>query len=118
VAGIGINVNNSLNRAPEEVRARAIAMCDTGGRCIDRNELLIRFLQEFELTLSGLVDGSLSLREMWTRACMLQGRQVSVQAGGQITTGRCEGIDDDGNLLIRSVAGLVRCSTGIIARIE
>ncbi len=118
VTGIGINVNNSLKGAPDEVRARAISMCDAGGRSLDRNELLVRVLREFELILSGLADGSLSLREMWTRACMLQGRQVSVQSGGQITTGLCEGIDDDGNLLIRSGGGLVRCSTGVIARSE
>jgi BirA family biotin operon repressor/biotin-[acetyl-CoA-carboxylase] ligase len=116
VIGIGINVNNSLDEAPPELRDKAIAICDVAGPS-NRSELLIHVVNRLSDRLPRWASQEFPLSDRWARHCMLQGRTVCVQSGAQKFVGVCQGIDDDGALLLQSDAGLQRCYAGVVARI-
>jgi BirA family biotin operon repressor/biotin-[acetyl-CoA-carboxylase] ligase len=116
VIGIGINVNNSLAAAPQALRDTAIAVCDIAGTA-NRTELLILVLNHLADRLPRLASQDFSLSDNWASHCILQGRTVCVQSGAQKFVGVCQGIDDDGALLLQSDAGLQRCFAGVVARI-
>ena len=44
IVGIGINANNTLDSAPDEVRQRATTLRDLTGRMLDRTDLLLSVL--------------------------------------------------------------------------
>ncbi len=53
IAGIGLNVNNSLAAAPAELQRTAISMIDVAGEPLDRTEVLMLLLERLDLWLRG-----------------------------------------------------------------
>lgn len=119
VIGVGLNVNNSLDAAPDDVRARAIAMVDASGKLLDRIDVLARFLRQFASLWALLPDASFDWSARWGPYCVLTGRAVRIDQGPRSIVGVCHGIDPDGALLLRTETGrLQRCLSGIVAAIE
>jgi BirA family biotin operon repressor/biotin-[acetyl-CoA-carboxylase] ligase len=114
VIGVGLNVNNSTQQAPDEIRQRAIALCDIGGpQPIE--QVLIDVLQEFADQLSGLQDDPSSVRAIWRQFDLLMGQTVTIEeTAEQHLTGTCLGIDDDGALLLQTESGPRRCYGGVV----
>lgn len=117
IAGMGINVNNSLQAGPQELHDQAISMADAIGREFDRTDILVSVLRQLEHHLAALRDETLSLSDQWRDLCMLEGRTLRVEYGSRSLTGVCQGIADDGTLLLRTESGIERCAGGIVARI-
>ena len=114
VIGVGLNVNNSIQQAPEEIRSRAVALCDVGGpQRIE--DVLVDVLREFAEQLNGLRRDPASIRAIWRRFDLLSGRTVSIDESSQNrVTGTCLGIDDDGALLLQTDSGPRRCYAGVV----
>lgn len=112
VVGIGINVNNSLERAPEVIRATATSLVDVAGYPFRLSDVVIAVLNQFTLLLDSLRNDPLALQRMWETHCMLTGREVHVSNTWQTTAGVCQGIGSDGALLIETKTGVVACRTG------
>jgi len=124
--GIGINVNQSLEMLPEEMREGATSIKRECGSDIDRTGLLRGVLAQLErcykLFLSG--DKSLIIKE-WLRLDSTIGRKVTVAdvsassgTDGSIS-GIAEGIDDSGRLLVRlSSGGLHKVSAGDVTIVK
>lgn len=122
VIGIGLNVNNSFHTAPEDLKSLAISLADAGGTSWNRSDVLIAVLRQLEESLSVFRADSCQLPERWRARCYLHGRTVQVQsgqfgAGSDSITGVCQGIDDEGALLLQTESGVVRCYSGIVAKI-
>lgn len=113
VIGIGINVNNSIQNAPEELRETAIALCDANAE-VSRQDVLISSLQEFDRQLGLLIDQPDAVRRLWRKFDLLTGRSVTISDGLTDATGTCTGIDDDGALLLRNEVGTRRCYGGVV----
>ncbi|MBL8851407.1 MAG: biotin--[acetyl-CoA-carboxylase] ligase [Planctomycetaceae bacterium] len=118
VIGVGLNVNVSLREAPDDVRRRARALCDVAGRALDLGDLLVRFLQKLDADLQRLDAGFGELLSDWRRRCLLSGRCVKLNDGTRSVTGTCLGFDDDGSLLLQTVAGPRRFRSGVIEEFE
>ena len=118
VIGVGVNVNNSLQAAPEEVRSQATSLVDAAGRQVDRTELLLQILQRLASILQQLSAPEFSLAEHWQPYCMLQGRELCLQGGGRRVVGVCLGIDREGALLLQTESGLESCFAGVVTRID
>jgi BirA family biotin operon repressor/biotin-[acetyl-CoA-carboxylase] ligase len=118
VIGIGLNVNNSVSDAPDELRVAAITLCDLVGRAVDRTDLLIAILQKLELQLNKLRAGDNQLRQQWELRCLLAGHTVHLDTPAGQLVGICRGIDDDGALLLEVGASIERCLAGSITRIN
>jgi BirA family biotin operon repressor/biotin-[acetyl-CoA-carboxylase] ligase len=114
VVGVGLNVNNSIQSAPHELQSKAIAMCDAAGETLVRLDVLIAILQAFEQQLRLLVHSPEDARRRWRQDNLLLGRSVTVGNELGVVTGTCEGIDDDGALLLRTGAGPQRIYGGVV----
>jgi BirA family biotin operon repressor/biotin-[acetyl-CoA-carboxylase] ligase len=114
VVGVGLNVNNSLAEAPDDVRQRAIALCDVHGRTFDRNDLLVRLLQQLQVDLEALASSAPSLLTRWRKLCLLTGRSVVITDSGRTIAGTCLGIDDDGALRVQTGSSVERLFSGVV----
>ena len=114
VIGIGLNVNVSLRDAPEEVQRRARALCDVAGRPLVIGDILLGILKSLETDLLRLEARFDSLLSNWRRRCLLSGRSVTLNDGTRSVTGTCLGFDDDGSLLLQTVAGPRRYRSGVV----
>jgi BirA family biotin operon repressor/biotin-[acetyl-CoA-carboxylase] ligase len=117
VIGVGINVNNSFSKAPHDLRDKAISLVEVTGNSLDREEVLIHVLRQLSERLQQLGTRHWPLADRWAEHCMLQGRTVSVESGAQKYVGVCQGIDDEGALLLQSDAGLQKLFAGVVAKI-
>ncbi len=104
VIGIGVNVNNSLAAAPPEIRSLATALCDIDGQQRDLTSVLAAILTELSSHLSAASDMA-TISSRWQERCLLSGRTIQVQSGGETITGRCLGIDEQGRLLLQTETG-------------
>lgn len=114
VVGIGLNVNNSLGEAPEEIRRLATSLVDEVGKPTPRERVLARVLQRLEATCGRLAAGRVDWPGEWSRHCVLTGRRIKVTAGERIVEGICAGIDDSGALKVGTQGGMERCLGGTV----
>jgi BirA family biotin operon repressor/biotin-[acetyl-CoA-carboxylase] ligase len=114
VIGIGLNVNNSLDEAPPDVRARATSLIDVTGTTHDMTDVLIAILQRLDADLAALGVSDTGLPARWRRLCLLSGRSVALHDGTRSIAGTCLGIDDDGALLLQTEAGPRRFFGGVV----
>ncbi len=114
--GVGVNVNNSLENAPQDVQQRAIALTDVTHREHFLPEILLEFLIRFR-ELCAANSASLSaLLPYWQTHCLLTGRSVETTQAGRTFTGVCHGIDEQGGLLIETSSGRRTIVSGEIVR--
>ena len=103
--GIGVNTAGSVAAAPEPLRSRLVTIPDLVGRTMPRQRLLEAFLPRLWELLTRLVHEPTLLRERYTPLCTLSGSTVTLHHGEEAVEGVCVGIDEDGALLLETVAG-------------
>lgn len=116
VIGIGVNVNNSLLEAPEEISRRAVSLADLLGRPLDLTEVLLQILLRLDARIQQFSSQPRMAMSDANRCSVLNGRLVSVQQGEHVVQGMCVGIDEDGLLVLQTEQGIVRCPTGIVSQ--
>jgi BirA family biotin operon repressor/biotin-[acetyl-CoA-carboxylase] ligase len=114
VVGIGVNVNNSTSKAPAELQSTAIALRDVTGHDIPIIDFLIELLNQLWLRLAQVGPNTGDLLELWRSRSLLTGKHVRFDLGPRHMEGICEGIDDDGALLISTSQGFERCLSGTV----
>lgn len=118
VFGIGLNVNNSLAEASNELQSTATSLFDVIGRRFDRTDVLTAVLAQLEQQFARLATHDPHLATDWQSRCALRGRTVEIDSGNRRTTGTCLGIDRDGALLIETDQGPQRIFGGTVVRID
>ena len=104
VAGIGINVNSSMEDFPEYLRATATSLKMETGKQWCREQILAVFLNHFEQIFDEWQVAA-SLRpfmDYWNRHDLLAGQNITIEQGPQIEEGVARGIDDEGRLLLET----------------
>lgn len=115
VVGIGLNVNNSAGTAPPDLAQRATSLRDGALSDFDLTDVLVRLLACIDGTLDEFRQGAWSeVAQRWRGLCLLTGRCVTIRCGAQSATGTCLGIEDDGALLLRTLAGPQRFYGGTV----
>jgi BirA family biotin operon repressor/biotin-[acetyl-CoA-carboxylase] ligase len=124
VIGVGVNVNNSVLEAPDELRDQAISMIDVvsrspyegdGRRRFDRTEVLAACVRMIGERLRMLEAGDPRLPELWRGRSLLTGRRVRIETPSREVIGDVESIGDDGALVVVTEHGIQRCYGGIVA---
>ena len=107
VIGTGVNVNQT--DFPEELRETAVSLRMAAGRRFSRAELAARILDELEplYELFCKTEDLRGLEEEYNVLCVNRGRRVRVELPGGSYTGTAEGIDRNGELLVRRDDGIV-----------
>jgi BirA family biotin operon repressor/biotin-[acetyl-CoA-carboxylase] ligase len=114
VVGIGLNVNNSLRAAPEEIRARATSCCDESSASFDPERVLELVVEETLAQIEAVASGALNLAERWSPRCLLAGRQVVIGTPATDVRGTCQGIDAEGALLVQTGGEVRRLFAGVV----
>lgn len=118
VIGIGLNVNNSFQSAPADIRDRATSLYDSDGRMRDLSHVLVSLISHVMRELRDTTDAGIDFAERWRSVCLLTGRIVQIELGNQRITGRCGGIADDGALILQTETGVRRLVSGTVVHYE
>jgi len=114
VLGVGVNVNNSVENAPADLIGSAIALSDAAGRWLPLATVLTRVLDRLSHLLSWIGSRDEELLRRWRQRCLLTRRHIQMDLSTHRLTGVCQGIDDQGALLVQTMAGIERCFGGVV----
>lgn len=117
IVGIGLNINNSAVTAPPDLREKVTALGDAG-REIPRIDVLTLLLRELADGLNELTSGGSRWQTEFAARSLLTGRKVELDLPSGPIEGICEGIDQDGALLVATPAGQERIVSGTVTRFE
>lgn len=119
VVGVGVNVNNAIPQLSKgdqdsSLTANAVAL----GQLINAPLKLVDVAQTVLNSIDdawGLFATDESLHQAWQPHCLLTGRTIQWQGGQQTKAGICQGIGDDGALLLdTATGGTQKCYGGTI----
>jgi BirA family biotin operon repressor/biotin-[acetyl-CoA-carboxylase] ligase len=113
VVGIGLNVNWPVD-LPAELADIAVAANHVAGQPVDRERLLAELLARLEVRYSS-ID---SLVKDYRARCATIGRDVRVELGGEVLTGRVADVDDDGHLLVDTGDGVRTVAAGDVVHVR
>jgi BirA family biotin operon repressor/biotin-[acetyl-CoA-carboxylase] ligase len=114
VVGVGLNTNNTLAEAPEDLQRRAASLRDLTGRTIDHTALVIDLLIRLEQQLQWLAQRPQAVAERAGALLLDRGRMLTVRAGGRRLAGRCLGIAPDGALVLQTEAGTQNVHSAVV----
>jgi BirA family biotin operon repressor/biotin-[acetyl-CoA-carboxylase] ligase len=117
VVGIGLNVNNSIAAAPDDVRARAMSLIDLTGTPHDLTDVLLDLINQINSRLTRLATDDATLAAEWQQMCLLRGRTVTLAAGKRQVRGTCHGIQADGALAIETDGAVERFYGGVLSEV-
>jgi BirA family biotin operon repressor/biotin-[acetyl-CoA-carboxylase] ligase len=112
--GIGLNVNQRFEGAPEEVRSRATSLLIEKDAECDIYAVLVDVVRAVLQVLPLVARDDLDLTHEAGNRNYLQWKRVTIRQGLTSTEGLCEGIDFDGALLVRTEAGICRVLSGTV----
>ena len=118
VLGLGLNVNNRLDNAPDDVRRRGTSLIDLGIAELDLTSVLLRLLELLRSRIDDLTRPDPRLAAEWQRRCLLRGRTVTLEQGLRKVRGNCRGIEPDGSLALETAAGIERFYAGVLTSVE
>jgi BirA family transcriptional regulator, biotin operon repressor / biotin---[acetyl-CoA-carboxylase] ligase len=118
IVGIGVNVNNSLAGAPDDLRRIATSMTDEAGRTFVATDVLLSVLSHFAEWRSDLARDERAVFARWRTRCLLTGKRVCLNAGSRQVTGLCRGIDDTGRLVLSTSDGTSSYLSGTVVSFE
>ena len=114
ILGIGINTNNSLADAPEELRDTATTLLELGGKPHDQTDILVTLLGHLERGMALLQSAPQRIAGRADELCLQHGRTLELQQGSRSVAGRCAGIDTDGALLLETGSERRRYFSGVL----
>lgn len=102
--GLGLNVNLARRGIPAALRDRVTSLSEIAGRAFDLTDVLSTIALNLHRLLAHRDENSFpALLREYDQHHALLGRQVTVTTNGEEPpiTGKCEGLDDMGRLLLR-----------------
>lgn len=119
VAGIGMNVGQSPEEFPDEIRGTATSLAMACQRPVDRNAVLAEVLGEIRAWVDRVAAEGFG-RMMAEYRCLTStiGRQVRVELAGKTLWGKVSGVDDDGALRLETSEGTRRLLAGDVTHLR
>jgi BirA family biotin operon repressor/biotin-[acetyl-CoA-carboxylase] ligase len=117
IIGMGINANWPPDVMPPEIAAQATSLLDLSGDSVDRPMLLARLLDALDAEIRALERGESPIARA-REASWLNGREVELDLGDQVLSGRVAGLGDDGSLLLDAAEGRLALTMGEVMRVS
>lgn len=114
ILGVGVNVNNSLAEAPQELQGIVTTLRDMSGAEVDRERFLRKLLGNLDEELKLLATSPTVLGRRAHENCLQRGNQLTLEIGGRRESGVCQGIAEDGALELRTPEGPKRYYSGVV----
>jgi BirA family biotin operon repressor/biotin-[acetyl-CoA-carboxylase] ligase len=114
IIGIGINTNDPIADAPQELRSIATSLLDLTGANHDHTEILVSLLKGLEKHLADLKREPSQVTLRADALCLQRNRPLTLQQGAETVNGVCRGIAPDGALLLESRGDLRSYYSGVI----
>jgi len=106
ILGIGVDVNQSANEFPLELRKIATSLKAELGKPISRAELAVELLRELDRDYTRIGSGNFAeVADEWEAHCTTIGQVVTIRIGDRQIRGRAESLGEDGALLLRTDHG-------------
>lgn len=100
--GIGLNVCMNWSDAPAEVASKATCISASVLHEVEPAVVLVELMDELRETLTAWQAGQLAWLEAWHQRCLLAGRVIHARLSEhQQVVGVCEGVDQQGRLIVR-----------------
>jgi BirA family biotin operon repressor/biotin-[acetyl-CoA-carboxylase] ligase len=115
LVGLGLNVNVNPGDAPAPLRDRVTSLSHVAGRTFDLTETLATVASHLRRTIEGRAERPFAvLLKEYDAHHALVGRNVRVFDASDVAgvSGRCEGLDEIGRLLLRSRGQVHRVISG------
>jgi BirA family biotin operon repressor/biotin-[acetyl-CoA-carboxylase] ligase len=110
--GIGVNVS-AAPVGPEGAPLPPVCLADLSGRQVSREDLLVHLLSEFDGLYRALQDGHPEgILAAFSALDITKGRAVTLSGPGGAVTGRAEGMDEAGRILITTEGTLRAFAAG------
>lgn len=120
LVGLGLNVNLDPSDAPKPMRGRITSLSSIAGRTLDLTDVLTALTTQLRRTIERQAEQpfALLLREYDAHHALV-GKTVSVldASDAVAVSGRCEGLDEMGRLLLRSRSQIHRIISGHVQTI-
>ena len=116
VVGIGVNVNNSVMTAPDELRQRVVSMSDVHGHTFCLTNTLAKIVDTVVSAIE--ITDCDRLVDEWSQHCWLTGKQIEVTRPDSVDRGLCHGISNTGALLIQRDGEIQAISSGVVRPID
>lgn len=101
--GIGINTQIDWSKAPTLLRERAVCLSSASGHAVECETVLLELVQKLREQLHEWREQPEVWMDVWRRRCLLTGCLVRVRiSASRELVGRCDGIDTEGHLLLRT----------------
>jgi BirA family transcriptional regulator, biotin operon repressor / biotin---[acetyl-CoA-carboxylase] ligase len=119
VVGMGLNVNWPAD-FPDELAEVATSLNHHAGREVDREALLVAYLQGLEQLLDGLGtdDGREALLLRYRHQSATLGRMVRVELGTGALSGFAADVSPEGHLLVELAGEVVEISVGDVVHLR
>lgn len=116
VVGIGLNVNNSAENAPSALRSAVTTLYDLTKQRYDRASILVLLVNQLKrfLDLARLSPEKLGAAADAT--CLQKDRELHLQWGTKVYSGRCRGIDSTGAILLETDEGVKAFPAGVLIK--
>jgi BirA family biotin operon repressor/biotin-[acetyl-CoA-carboxylase] ligase len=107
IIGVGLNVNHPA--FPDELSARATSLRLASGRPQSRLDILLEFLEQFELLIDRFrVEGPSFVISEWTRhSSFASGRYIEISDGYRTIAGSTHGLNSVGALRVETAPGKI-----------
>lgn len=115
VAGVGININGSARSFPADLRDIAVTLedvlaCDS---CMPDLEAVL--WERVGAVVDDLRQGrAREVLARWAQRDVLRGRDVVVDEPGGVVTGKAQGLDEAGRLIVQTRTSRVAVATGTV----
>lgn len=104
--GIGLDVNQSREDLPPELRSIATSLQIESKQHWLRSDVAIALLKELDLVYHQINTGGFAkISDEWASRCSTLGERVRIRLGDRVFRGTAEALDDEGALLIRTEHG-------------
>ncbi|MGN0150710.1 MAG: biotin--[acetyl-CoA-carboxylase] ligase [Clostridia bacterium] len=114
ICGTGINVN--MESFDGDIADRATSMYIESGKKYVRNEIIAKFLNEFEYYYKKFLDGGLgAILDEYKNHCITIGRDVSVIFKKETIIGKAVDVDENGALVVETADGIIRVTSGEVS---
>ena len=117
LVGIGLNLNLTEPSIPKALRGKVVSLSALSGRQFDINVAVATITAHLKRVLLGRTSHPFAAFLDEYRKCdALRGQRISVMTEGKPgeLRGECEGIDRQGELLLRNAGGLHRLMSGSV----